>query len=337
MEPIERFQIIEEIAEHLRKEYTYQKIVYLFGHFGIPTDHATATSKKPYAEEVLNNATEAQIFRLASALKVRNSSNAVAKPSPVETGKSMNELDIFISHSSRDAKIAASLIDLLRAALNIPPDKIRCTSVDGFRLQGGANTEEQLRSEVLSARIFVGIITNQALKSAFVLFELGARWGVQMYLLPVLAGSVSPHLLRGPLSGINALDCRTPEQAGQIVEDIAQQLGVNLNRHSVYQKQINALVEVANTAEEIEADAPAKAPEVVEYDEQDCIALIYSYINEKSRSGGNILIHFKEVDSSIGLPEGATAKYIDIAAERAYFSIKNKGANVVTLSPKSIY
>jgi hypothetical protein len=50
-----------------------------------------------------------------------------------------NMLDIFISHSGKDEKLAAALIDLIIAATNVPHGRIRCTSVDGYRLPGGAN------------------------------------------------------------------------------------------------------------------------------------------------------------------------------------------------------
>ena len=57
-------------------------------------------------------------------------------------------IQLFISHSSADVDVAAALIDLLRSALNLPATAIRCTSVDGYRLPGGADTNAQLRREV---------------------------------------------------------------------------------------------------------------------------------------------------------------------------------------------
>lgn len=56
-------------------------------------------------------------------------------------------LSVFISHSSNDRNFVVLLIHLLRSALNIPAEEIRCTSVDGYRLPAGANAAEQLRRE----------------------------------------------------------------------------------------------------------------------------------------------------------------------------------------------
>lgn len=86
-------------------------------------------------------------------------------------------IKIFISHSAHDASIAASLAELFRTAMRLSKSDIRCTSVDGYRLPAGANTDEQLRREVLEAPVLVGLMSHRSFESAYVLFELGARWG----------------------------------------------------------------------------------------------------------------------------------------------------------------
>lgn len=86
---------------------------------------------------------------------------------------------VFISHSSKDAELALALIDLLRAALTLTPDKIRCSSVDGYRLPVGVNTEGKLREEVNAAKVVVGLITRSSLSSYYVCSSL-VPGGVQI-------------------------------------------------------------------------------------------------------------------------------------------------------------
>ena len=62
-----------------------------------------------------------------------------------------SEVKLFVSHSAKDAEIAEALIELIRNALGLPENSIRCTSVDRYRLPGGVKTEEQLREETLIA------------------------------------------------------------------------------------------------------------------------------------------------------------------------------------------
>ena len=99
----------------------------------------------------------------------------------------MQILDIFISHSSRDENLAEKLIALIRSALNISAEKIRCTSLNGFRLPAGTTTNERLRKEIHDSKAFIALITPNSLKSMYVLFELGARWGAEKPMVPLIA------------------------------------------------------------------------------------------------------------------------------------------------------
>ena len=156
-------------------------------------------------------------------------------------------LDIFISHSSKDADVAEALINLLRNALSIPDWKIRCTSVDGYRHPVGTPTDERLRMEVRDAVVFIGLITPASVQSAYVMFELGARWGAHLHLAPLLVSSADTGLLRGPLAATNALSCDSPAQVQQLVADIATSLGTRAGSPATYQKALDALVTLSKS------------------------------------------------------------------------------------------
>jgi hypothetical protein len=144
---------------------------------------------------------------------------------------------VFISHSSKDADLALALIDLLKAGLGLLANQIRCSSVDGYRLPIGINTEDKLREEVNAAKVVVGLITPSSLASYYVMFELGARWGAKLFLAPLLAG-VQASDLRQPLSLLNALSANNDAQLHQLLEDISKQLGVPLQSTASYVRYI---------------------------------------------------------------------------------------------------
>ena len=154
---------------------------------------------------------------------------------------------IFISHSSRDAELARALIDLLQAALPITSDEIRCSSVDGYRLPGGVSIDQRLRNEVHDAELVIGLLTPNSLRSAYVSFELGARWGAQKRMIPLLASGITPEVLEGPLGGINALDCGSDGQIHQLVEETASHLNIEPHRTSTFAHQVNKLLELTST------------------------------------------------------------------------------------------
>jgi len=148
---------------------------------------------------------------------------------------------VFISHSSRDATLAAALADLLRAALRLSSTEIRCTSVDGYRLPAGADTDDTLREEIVTVPVLVGLISDSSIESAYVLFELGARWGTRQPLIPLLAPGVSPGSLRGPLLGLNALSCSSIPQLFQFVTDVGEYLSVLPEPPASYQRHVDTV------------------------------------------------------------------------------------------------
>ena len=149
-------------------------------------------------------------------------------------------LSIFISHSSKDADLALALIDLLKNGLGLFTDQIRCSSVDGYRLPVGVKTEGKLREEVNAAKVVVGLITPSSLASYYVMFELGARWGADLFLAPLLAG-VKASELSGPLGLLNALSANNEAQLHQLLEDISKHLGLQLQPAASYVRHVSAV------------------------------------------------------------------------------------------------
>jgi hypothetical protein len=152
---------------------------------------------------------------------------------------------VFISHASDDKRLAATLVELFRAALDIPADKILCTSVDGYRLPAGADTDEALRSAVLQCKTLVGVITPASQKSSYVLFELGARWGNNKHIVPLCAGGVRPGDLKGPIAGKNALDCSRRPGVHQLIGDLGTILKMEVERPEVYDRLLARVVRAA--------------------------------------------------------------------------------------------
>jgi hypothetical protein len=154
---------------------------------------------------------------------------------------------IFISHSSHDQNLAEAVIDLLRSAMALASQDIRCTSVDGYRLPAGANTIEQLRLEVSNAEAFIGIISPASLQSAYVIFELGARWGRGTHMAPLLAPGMEAATLKGPLQGINALRADSPAQLHQLVAEVGEVLSLQLEPPASYQKKVGRVLALGNS------------------------------------------------------------------------------------------
>lgn len=201
-------------------------------------------SMKPQLFEVDSETeTSATVSDLLSAIIGRPiQPESKISPDPHLFTPSQHSLEVFVSHSSKDSDVAEVLIDLLRAALEVPASAIRCTSVDGYRLAAGASTDEALQREVRDCKCFIAILTADSLRSSYVLFELGARWGARQPLVPLLAKGLTAHSLERPLSSLNALSCSGSAQIHQLVQDVGRIISRTSVSPAVFDKHVQSLL-----------------------------------------------------------------------------------------------
>jgi len=129
---------------------------------------------------------------------------------------------IFISHRHKDQKVARSLIELLKSAFQIGPGAIRCTSVQGYKLAVGSQSADSLQTDLIGAEIVMGLIGPDTAESDYVLFELGASWGLRKPTFPLrLAGATFKHVPE-VLREKSSLLLEDVTQCLQLVEDIGR-------------------------------------------------------------------------------------------------------------------
>jgi hypothetical protein len=153
-------------------------------------------------------------------------------------------IDVFISHSGQDAKLAEVLGNFLREALSLKPERIRCTSVPLYSLRGGARTESELRAEIVEAKCFLALITPTSVRAPWVLIEIGARWATNKQLTPLLAKGALASSLKGPMTLLNALRC---DEAGmqKLVHEMAKDFGDDAPLPSTYRRTLIPLLNLA--------------------------------------------------------------------------------------------
>jgi hypothetical protein len=177
---------------------------------------------------------------------------AEAHISNQSTAQSMT---IFISHSSQDAELAGKLAKLCQLAFTLPASEIRCTSVNGYKLEVGADTDEVLRREVKESKLFLALITPTSIRSSYVLCELGGRWCTELPMFPVMGRGATSRSLEGPLGGINALNLEHRPEVLQLLEN----MGKNLDRDMASASSIDdAIAAVCEAASKAEIEMPSK-------------------------------------------------------------------------------
>jgi hypothetical protein len=149
---------------------------------------------------------------------------------------------------------------LLRDALNIPADNIRCTSIEGYGLSGGARTDEQLRQEIVESESFIAVMTDASSKSSYVLLEIGARWGTGRNLIPVVASGATTEILGGPLNGLHALSMDKKGDIFTLIDNLASALDRKPNNVATYDRLAKRLNQTSRIGGRLKKKIVLSAP-----------------------------------------------------------------------------
>lgn len=142
---------------------------------------------------------------------------------------------IFISHSSDDRKLVEKIVNLFMRALKIEHNHIRCTSIPGFRLSAGQHTSIQLRNELENCEIVIGLLTKSSIKSLYVMFELGAGWGLKKKVIPISGPEFDlPQDLKPPLTELHVMHFDNKDEWFGLIRDISSTLNVQQNDPASY-------------------------------------------------------------------------------------------------------
>jgi hypothetical protein len=155
---------------------------------------------------------------------------------------------IFISHAHADEEIVDALVDVLKQAFEINIVDIRATSLPGHKLSIGAVTPEQLRREIEISEVVMGIITPNSIQSEYVLFELGASWGLEKSIYPLLALGATPENLPGTLKERNCIELSNHSSCHELITQLKSQaiLPARDNNKPHVDKAIHQLVEASS-------------------------------------------------------------------------------------------
>jgi hypothetical protein len=168
---------------------------------------------------------------------------------------------IFLSHASLDADLAKALIDLIEAGVEARTGHIRCTSVPGYKLDGGDRAPDVLRQNLEACGVVVGILTKKSVSSSYVLMELGAAWAFRKRAILLVGPGASFGDLPGPFRDVHALHMADESDMAGLNKTIAAATGLpetgNGAKVQVALKALSALVSASSTpASEVSARAP---------------------------------------------------------------------------------
>lgn len=163
---------------------------------------------------------------------------------------------IFISHSSKDILIVEKFIEkILRLGLNITPDRIFCSSMEGHGVKSGEYIPDRLKEEINKSTLALLFISNNYKKSEVCINEIGAAWAVldKENVIPLIFPDIGFDKLGFLNLNTLGLKINKEESILKFVEDCDKILDTNY-KATILNKQIKSFLE-----EDIKPSAPKES------------------------------------------------------------------------------
>lgn len=150
---------------------------------------------------------------------------------------------IFISHSKNDTSIVSPLVGLIQKSLTLRSSDICCTSLPGYGFGAGYDIIQKMKEEIEKADVVIALLTQNSLKSYYVLFELGGRWILNKHLIPLLSPEVKFDEIK-PISGKLAKYININTELMEFLETLAKILNLQLENPSSISNDIEELTKI---------------------------------------------------------------------------------------------
>lgn len=151
----------------------------------------------------------------------------------------MTKRKIFISHSSKDIGCVKSFVEnILLLGLDIPSEKIFCSSMEGHGVKSGQYIPDRLKEEINKSSLALLFISKNYKASEICLNEVGAAWATleKETVIPVLLPNIDFNEI-GFLD-LSRLGLKIYEREGilKLIQDCKEQLNPSFNLEKLHKK-----------------------------------------------------------------------------------------------------
>src|SRR5688572_1826768 len=162
----------------------------------------------------------------------------------------MTKNKIFISHSSKDIGYVKSFVEnVLQLGLDIPSERIFCSSIEGQGVKAGQYIPDRLREEMNISSIALLFISKNYKSSEVCLNEVGAAWVSlnKENIIPLLLPDIDFNEL-GFLD-IGRLGLKVYERSGilKLIQDCKEELNPSFNLEKLHDKIERFLIEIQSS------------------------------------------------------------------------------------------
>jgi hypothetical protein len=148
---------------------------------------------------------------------------------------------IFISHSSKDRKYVAEIIELLET-IGVKSNEIFCSSFEGYGIALGEDFLETLKKELNNDILVIFILSNNFYKSPISLCEMGATWVKTNVHIPILIPPFSFEKIKGVIKNTQGIKLDESLQLNLLKENLEKSFNLSPINQTIWESKRNRVL-----------------------------------------------------------------------------------------------
>ena len=129
--------------------------------------------------------------------------------------KNRDNISIFVSYAKEDSGPAAELMSQLARQSNFH-------IFTASKISAGENWRSKIKKELSQSDYFLVLLSPTSVQSKWVQFQLGAAWGLNKFIIPVVTSQDVVHRIPLEFGNLHVIELKDlkgkPESIGQIIE-----------------------------------------------------------------------------------------------------------------------
>lgn len=135
---------------------------------------------------------------------------------------------VFISHSSKDKKIAKAIVDLIANGIGVPEKEIFCSSVEGYGIPSGHDFLLYIKEQMEQPKMVILLLTPSYWESEFCLCEMGAAWAKSHRIYPIFVPPFEEKDLRAVLVTMQGFNIDNGVKYNEIRDYLSEHLNFEI-------------------------------------------------------------------------------------------------------------
>jgi hypothetical protein len=127
--------------------------------------------------------------------------------------------NVFICHTESNTQWVDQLVEFLETS-STNPALIRCSFLPGYALSSEESDSDDLREALMRSDVVLAVTAPDALVNAQFMFELGASWAFDTWIIPVMLPGTSSEDLPKPIRNLPGLTIDGPEAVIKLAQHV---------------------------------------------------------------------------------------------------------------------